>query len=151
MQTLRESGYKGWPTLHNIRDVCFVWHSRSQKTGRQTSGLSWMSFSRTKHSGKLGTSKGTWLVPVLVPTEHYQKSVEELCQEAIAKHRPPRLRKGQEWVGPFLYMEPRAPMPFGDNGTCILMEKAPERSAGIPLGYGVGPGFTPQLVIGAPA
>lgn len=153
MQTLKESGYQGWPTISNSLDVCFIWYSRSTLTGKQCSDLVWTSFRRTVDTGKLGERDNAWrdLVRVLIPSKHYSKSVEQLRDEAIASQRLPRLRKGKEWVGPFLYMEPRPPMPFGDNGNCILQAEAPEHSAGIPLGYQVHPDLSISLAVGTPA
>jgi hypothetical protein len=139
MQTLRESGYSRWPYLYNHRDVCFVWYGRNIETGKETHDLSWVSFNRTKNSGKLGQSLKGGLVPVLLPSEHYDKSVETLRDEAIVNAELSRLKKGCEWIGPFLYLRPLPAMPFGDNGTCILQANAPECSAGIPLRYIIGP------------
>jgi hypothetical protein len=121
MKTLKESGYESWPYLHNSNDVCFVWYGRRTISGKQTRHLSWLSFRRTRNSGKLGYSKQSGgLVPVLVPTEHHAKSVEALYAFAAANPELYKLRKGTEWVGPFLYRSPGAPLPFGDHGTCIL-------------------------------
>lgn len=151
MQTLRNSGYPRRPHLNNCRDVCFVWYGQNIETGKETDDLSWVSFSRTRDTGKLGKSETGGLVPVLIPSQHYDKSVEMLRDEAVANPVLPKLAKSRRWVGPFLYREPLPPIPFGDSGTCVLQATTPERSAGIPLCYRVGPDLSLQLAVGCHA
>lgn len=135
-KTLSESDYKGWPYIHQSGDVCFVWYEKNPVTGRQCSGLHWQSFNRTRRSGKLGKRAVGDLVPVEVPSRYFDASIPDLLK---ATDPLPKLRKGREWVGPFLYMTPRGIPEFGDHGTHILARQAPTVSAGIPLGYRVSP------------
>lgn len=132
LKTLSESGYKGWPYIHRSGDVCFVWYEKNPSTGRQCSGFHWQSFNRTRSSGKLAKRDFGDLVPVEVPSRYFGASVTELLAEVDPL---PKLRKGREWVGPFLYMAPRAVPVFGDHGTHILARRVPATSAGISIGY----------------
>ncbi len=146
IKTLCESGYKGRPYIHDSKDVCFVWFEKTP-TGRQGKGLSWVSFSRTRSTGKLGKDKSGFLVPVHVPSAHYTRSVDELAEIACATTLY-SLRKGNSWVGPFLYHEPSSTPAFGDNGTFLLAKEAPAHSAGVPLSYQVAPDLSVSLAAG---
>ena len=136
MQTLSESGYKGWPYIHDSRGVCFVWHGRSRVTLKPTKDLAWTSFSWTRDTGMLGRSDTGSLVPVHVPSAHYDKTLEQMFEEAKVSPLLYRLRCYKEWIGPFLYMQPSKRMEIGQQGyPLVLHVTAPATSAGIPLRY----------------
>lgn len=137
IQTLKESGYKGWPYLHTIHDcspVVIVWWARSP-SGRQSSKLHYAYFNRLRSTGKLKRHTTGHLYPVYVPTRHYGLEADELMAIAIAKFPPPKLRKGYRWQGPFLYMSFEPPPVSGFQWNRIVAYAEPKESDGIPLGY----------------
>ncbi len=150
MQTLKDAGYPGWPYIHNAAGgVCFVWFSRSLATGRVCKDLAWTIFRMTRDTGRLVRRNGH-LVPAHVPTEHYGKSLEELRALALESPELYRLRKGKEWVGPVLYMEPAKLPEVGDESLSFaLLASPPERSEGSRLRYRVDERLEPALHIEA--
>lgn len=137
MQTLKDSGYRGWPYIHSDYDrsaITLVWWARTP-TGRQSHYLHHATFYRLKSSGKLKRHESGFFYPVYVPSRHYGLEVDELKAIATAKFPPPKLRRGYEWMGPFLYASfNEAPGPGCEWGRFVAME-APKESDGIPLGY----------------
>lgn len=151
IKTLAESGYSQRPYIHNSRDVCFVWYARDIKTRKEKTGLCWQSFSVSKNSGKLARNSRGDLVEVLVPTEYYGRSVADLMAEAKASHNPTP-PKGQEWVGPFLYMADTCGfrMTFGEQGNFMFLPEAPAQNPEYTrtrLGYAANTSFEPCLTL----
>ncbi len=150
MQTLKDAGYPGWPYIHGAAGgVCFVWFSRSLATGRVCKDLAWTIFRMTRDTGRLVRRNGH-LVPAHVPTEHYGKSLEALRTLALKSPALYRLRKGKEWVGPVLYMEPAALPEVGDESLSFaLLAAPPAHSEGQRLSYLVNPCLEPSLQLEA--
>lgn len=149
MKTLSESGYPGRHYIHNSMDVCFVWYSRSVRTGRVCQDLAWTAFSWTRGTGKLVSQKG-YLVPARVPSRHYSRSLEALREEALKAPALFRLGKFKEWVGPYLYSQPGTKPVVGQEGLAYaLLETEPAHSAGKSLSYRITENFEPALCIGA--
>lgn len=143
MKELNDSGYKGRPYIHQDLQnspVTVVWWAKSP-TGRQSRYLHWVQCNRLRKTGKTKCQDGFYY-PVYVPTSHYGASAEELCAYAAAKYPPPKLRRGYEWQGPFLYSSFDEPPPEGKNWGQIIAMVEPDRSDGILMKYAVE--FAPQ-------
>ncbi len=137
MNTLKESAYKGWPYLHRdlqLSPVTVVWWAKSP-TGRQSRYLHWVHLDRLRRTGKTQRQENGFFYPVYVPTKHYGASAEELCAYVAAKYPPPKLRRGYEWQGPFLYSSFNEPPPEGNHWGQIIAMEEPKESDGILMKY----------------
>lgn len=137
MKTLKDSGYKGWPYLHRdlqLSPVTVVWWAKTP-TGRQSCYLHSVYLDRLRRTGKTQRMENGFHYPVYVPTKHYAATPEEMLAYVAAKHPPPKLRRGYEWQGPFLYTSFEKPPSEGNNWGQIIAMVEPKESSGILMKY----------------
>lgn len=146
---LHDSGYKGNPYHHvdfQLAPLMFIWWAKTP-TGRQSKYWKTWQFNRLRSAGTLTKHQG-YLVPVYVPDTHYRRTTREIY-DWLRQRGPinccPKLPKGYEWQGPFLYHETIAPTAEGGWGPAMFMFRAPAQSAGTPIRY------VAKLVEAAPA
>jgi len=153
MQTLADVGYSRRPNeiTASSDDVCFVWFSQSNATGKPDKDLAWTRFRRYTATPKM-EREGNNLVTVCVPSKHYGKSLEALREEALLHPPTYPIGRNKTWIGPVLLRNPCPPPEIGQVGlNFVLRATEPAQSAGTPMSYGFSPGFTPTLQIGIAA
>jgi hypothetical protein len=131
----KDSGYTRHPYIHtdlHRAPITFLWWA-STPSGRESKFFHAETFYRLRSSCKLGRDQGGNLIPVYVPSEHYNKSDLELRNRLI--ERGPYLRKklpsGYVWHGPFLWSVLRPPQHEGAG----FAFREPDHSEGIPMRY----------------
>lgn len=137
--TLKESGYEGFQYMHTDlkrAPVTFMWWAKTP-SGRQSKFVKTWTFYRLDRASNLAKHNGA-LWEVAVPSQHYRRTTPQIY-EWLRKRGHfatcPRLPKGYEWQGPFLYSDLPAPTQEGEWGPMLFRFTPPATSAGYPIRY----------------